>query len=331
VIYKISNARWSSVGDAAIYDVQAAGLSRLGWFVTESVEQCDAIILGGGGTLYQPDQHVDRTFYGLPCGMHFKDLAETLYNNDSIPFYVLGAGCQDFGSRPELRQAWRDLLGKTTGISVRDNYSKTKLASDLLLPSGLIDRICVYPDPVFELYNEADNIMSNSNLIMISARWQNIDALMSLLEKLRESYKLVWCPMEQADYEHYLQYKDQRDYLQASSFFCRYFPDYRLYLNTLRKCFMNISDRLHAFIFSLITGRGILSLYDLKGNQKVTGLVDDRFGTVGYPYRLAGGDTNTCLAYIQEMDKNRQEIFNQFNNIALVSSLQAKKHYSILL
>lgn len=333
MLYKLSNGRWSTVGDAAIYNVQTAGLAKRGYWVTESTT-CDCVILSGGGTLYQPSNQINKNFMGIPCNMHFKDIAECLYNQD-IPFYVLGAGCQQFNEDLVTRTSWRDLLEMATGISVRDNWSKNKLINDLQLNSSFIDRISVYPDPVFELYQTDQLIPVCAENIMISARHETVQKLLPTLEQLRQFFQLVWCPMDETDYQYYKSILQIPDIIQVSQFHGRYFPDYRLYINTLQNCFVNISDRLHAFLFSLIIGRGIVSLKGTQ-NQKVYGQIANFFSQDNpYPFICSQNDSEEfdsaqIIDFVNQIKLSTSWIERLFCTLASEAKTNAIKHYNIL-
>ncbi len=321
------SAKFTSIGDVAITQVQEQELLRRGYIITPDPLQADIVMICGGGLLYSRANEQTWNWDNKKIDLRIFNIKRAL--GVGAKLVVLGSGCQTIEVNKE---DYLEVLKKAEFISLRDKGSIEEIEKNL---SYKFDNAESHGDLVFGLYDKNQNHVTphrNKSIVISIRTEEDSEVLLStrkLLSKLGR-YEKIWIPHGKMDYINYNKewIPQYGGHLIGHLLDDRFIPEPHLYIELLRSSSGSITHRLHGLLMAILVGRPVLSLSE--GVNKVEYQIERLFGKDRYKYIAAGNSSvNELLNKFNEMllDKN---IYDQFNEIANKEFLDVQNHYKKL-
>jgi len=315
----IADAKWSTPGDLAVADVSMAMMMQYGWMTVSMAEQAGCIILGGGGSLYERQEHLIRDRQSMRYSQNMDIISRGLDNG--AKFYVLGAGCQGFMCDQQAKDIWEQLLHKAELISFRDSGSINWLCEDLNFSPNK-PQIKVHGDLAFYLDLGSNRTHYNSKLVTVAVSPSTISAedTQSLIQCLNElvamDYEICWFPFVEEDIQLHGQCAQQvKSQVVVSEFHGKYCPNYFRYLHQSRMSALTISNRLHGMVFGIMARRPMVVI---NSARKMKMQIEHLFPS-GFRWQVGGNfEADHMVEKIKIAMENEEAIISEFDNVARV-------------
>jgi polysaccharide pyruvyl transferase CsaB len=296
--------------------------------ITPEIEKIDALILGGGGILYDADARI-----------YLREAVIACEKNIPVMIYAVGAGPL---KEPLVQEHVRTALNKVDTLTVRDRRSQ-----QILEESGVQRQILVTADPALLLKPEPieyqrlrrEGFSGKKHIVGMSVREVGAAApdlqeehyhglLANAADYMIERFDadILFIPMEPRTFDlqhsHAVMARMLRP--QRASVLQGTYTSGQL-LAIIRRCEFVVGMRLHFLMFSAIQGVPFVAL---PYSPKVAGFLDDMHMEMP-PINYV--NEGRLLAYIDRSWDQRDEIRTQIQTVLPVLQKRAMQNNAILM